>query len=141
MEDKMKRFVLPMLLTGVLLSLCVSPACSTTEEQAIVYDITGNWQFTVNLGLGPGYNLTMIFSGSPTTGVANNITEGTTGIYTVTNTQVEILLNYYDAMCWDVTENYPGSFTSPTTMSGSLHFSSSGPCMWISGATWTAIKL
>ena len=136
----MKRIPFYLMIAGALFSLVLAPACSTTEE-AVVYDLTGNWQIITDFGIGPTVMETFIFTGSLTTGLANNITDGTNGVYTVNNTAVQIILSYWEPTCWDVTETFTGTFSSPTAMSGTVQFGASGPCMAMAGVTFTAVKL
>ena len=123
-----------------MLSLFFSPACSTTEEEAIVYDITGLWQFSLSVGGGTIVN-NFSFAGSLTTGTAGDLTRGYNGIYTVNNTSVEVILNFVDPVCGSVTEYYTGVFSTPTAINGTLDADISGPCILTPGITWTATKL
>ena len=135
----MKHTLLFLLILSTLASLFMSPACSTTEE-ALVYDITGTWQFTVMVRDLPQLR-NFTFSGTTTTGVASDLTRGLTGIYTVNNTMVEIVLNDWDSVCLNITRYYTGSFTATTAMSGEYDAEYEGSCMSVPGITWTATKL
>jgi hypothetical protein len=137
----MKRIPFYLMIAGALLSLVLAPACSTTEEQAIVYDLTGSWVFSCQWTGGPHFSLNFTFTGSLTNGVAVNTTDGYSGVYTVNNTAVEIVTNYAHSFCGTATETYTGTFTSPTTMSGGYMKTYSGPCIVGGELTWTAVKL
>ena len=137
----MKQKVFCPILIGAILSMLFSPACSTTEEQAVVYDLTGNWVFSCQWVGGPHFTLNFTFTGSLTNGMAVNTTDGYSGVYTVNNTSVEIITNYPHAVCGTATRTYTGTFSSPTTMSGGYTLTYSGPCVVGGVMTWTAIKL
>jgi len=120
--------------------ILVSFGCSTSEET--VYDITGNWQFTYTYVPGPGSDIfNFVFNGSLSSGTAMNTTEGHGGTYSVSGTAVVITLEFVLATCGPTTETLTGSFTSPTTMSGSWDVEFGGSCWVVGDVTWTAVKL
>ena len=137
----MKQSVFYILLISVFFSLVLSPSCSTTEEAPLVYDITGFWTFTCVWDFGLSETLIFSFTGAVTNGVASDLTNGYSGIYTVNNTVVEIITNHISPICGNIADTFSGVFTSPTSMAGSHMRAHSGPC-WIAGSmTWTATKL
>lgn len=138
----MKRSGFYFLFIVALFTLLISPACSTTEEEAVVYDLTGNWLFSCQWNPGPHFSLNFTFTGALTNGVAANITDGHSGVYTVNNTAVEIITNYTHSVCGTVTDIYTGTFSSPTTIISGTHIRThTGMCALAGELTWTAIKL
>lgn len=135
----MKKKILICLLTFGIVVVLLFFGCKTSEE--IVYDITGNWQFTLTNDISGASVSVFGFSGTLTSGTSTDITDGYTGTYTVTGTNVQFTLSWTTTGCGDITETYTGTFNSTTSMSGSYNFSATGLC-WVTGTTtWTAVKL
>ena len=117
-----------------------TPGCSTTEE--IVYDITGNWMFAFH-STNTTDTINFNFSGSSTNGIANDLTRGHTGIYTVNNTTVAITLTFdTGGFCGMRTETITGTFTAPGTLSGNISITYSNVCfVFDPWTTWDAYRL
>jgi hypothetical protein len=109
----MKKYLLFLLIMIIFLPILFNQGCKTAEE---VYDIRGIWNLTFWVPTGSyGVTFKITFTGSETSGTATDTFPSGpgTGIYSVNNTQVTIIMTYTTGVT-----TYTGSFTTENDMSG-----------------------
>lgn len=124
-----------------LLILLYVTGCSTAEE--ILYDITGNWRFTLSTTSGQTDTINITLVGTESEGTVTDNTRRQNGTYTVDKSTVNITIVFHaGAVCGEKTEMIKGTINSATSMSGTFEYSYSGGCTednpWIS---WEAAKI